>query len=98
MDVIWLTEMHSPGLVAMNILCSALVSLPCQGKLGHCPKKAACALGWQNLGKLLWDLIIEGELLELRKAQVAKVVVPLHELSLVGGGRELDIFNFLYQG
>ncbi len=61
------------------------------GKLYHCPKDAACALQRQNLGKLLWDLAIEGEVLELREAQVAKGVVPVHELGLVGGGRELDV-------
>ena len=27
-------------------------------KLCHCAKKAACALGRQHLGKLLWDLAI----------------------------------------
>jgi hypothetical protein len=57
------------------------------GKLGRGPKKAACALGWQNLGELLWDLAIEGKLLELGKAQVAKAVVPAHELSLIDSGR-----------
>jgi hypothetical protein len=67
------------------------------GKLGHCPKKAASALGRQNLGKLLWDLAIEGELLELGKAQVAKAVLSAHELSLIVGGQELDVFSFLYQ-
>jgi hypothetical protein len=46
------------------------------GKLGHRPQKAACALGQQNLGELLWDFAIEGKLLELRKAQAAKSVVP----------------------
>ncbi len=64
-------------------------------KLRHCPKEAACALGRENLGELLWGLAIEGKLLELREAQVAKAVVPGHELSLVTGGRELDVFGFL---
>jgi hypothetical protein len=61
------------------------------GMLGHCPEKAACTLGQQNLGKLLWDLAIEGKLLELREAQVAKGVVPGHKLSLAVGSRELDV-------
>ncbi len=65
------------------------------GKLRHRPKKAACALGRQDLGKLLWDLAVEGKLLELREAQVAKVVVPAHELGLVVDGRKLDVFGFL---
>jgi hypothetical protein len=67
------------------------------GKLGLCPKKAACALGRQALGKLLWDLAIEGSLLELREAQVAKAVVPVHMLGLVVGGRKLGVFGFLGQ-
>ncbi len=65
------------------------------GKLSHCAKKAACTLGRQHLGKLLWDFAVEGKLLELGEAHVAKVILPLHELSLVAGGRELDVFGFL---
>ncbi len=65
------------------------------GKLCHHPKEAACALGRQNLGKLFGDLDIEGKLLELRDAQVAKAVLPVHEFGLVVGGRELDVFCFL---
>ncbi len=34
-------------------------------------------------------------MLELGKAHVAKTVMPLHELGLVIGGRELDVFGFL---
>jgi hypothetical protein len=49
----------------------------------------------QHLGKLLWDLTVEGKLLELCKAQVAKAVMPLHELGLIVGGHELDVFGFL---
>ncbi len=77
-----------------NFLISlGFLTLP--GKLGHRPKNAACALGRQNLGKLLWDLAIEGEQLELWEAQVAKAVAPAHKLSLVVGGHELDVFSFL---
>ncbi len=65
------------------------------GKLGHCPQKTPCALGRHNLGKLLQDLAIECMLLELREAQVAKAVVPVHKLSLVVCGRKLDVFSFL---
>ena len=57
-------------------------------------KQAASTLGRQHLGKLLWDFTIEGELLELGKNQVAKLVVPTHEFSLITGGRELDVFSF----
>ncbi len=64
-------------------------------KLGHRTKEAAIALGRDDLGKLLWNFTIEGKLLELGKAQVAKWVVPMHEFSLIVGGRELDVFSFL---
>ncbi len=69
------------------------LSLP--GKLGHHPQKSASALGWQNLCKLLRDLTIEGKLLELGKAQVAKLVVLTHKLSLLVSGRELDVLSLL---
>ncbi len=65
--------------------------------LCHRSKKAACALGRQHLGRLLWDLAIEGKLLELGEAQVAKAVMSLHELGMIIGSRELDIFGFLGQ-
>jgi hypothetical protein len=48
------------------------------GKLGHRTKEAASTLERDDLGKLLWDFTIEGKLLELGKAQVAKLVVPTH--------------------
>jgi hypothetical protein len=73
----------------------SLCFLALPGKLGHCAKKAACALGRLNLGKLLQDLAVEGKLLELREAQVAKAVVPAHKLDLVIGGCKLDVFSFL---
>ncbi len=75
------------------VISLGFLALP--GKLGHHAKKAACALGQQNLGKLLWDLTIEGKLLELREAQVAKAVVPAHKLGLVVGGCKLGVFSFL---
>ncbi len=64
------------------------------GKLGHCTKKVASALGQDDLDKLLQDFTIEGELHELGKAQMAKSVVPTHEFSLIVGSRELDVFSF----
>ncbi len=76
------------------LISLGFLALP--GKLGHHPKKAACALGRQNLDKLLWDLAIEGTLLELRKAQMAKLVVLLHELSLILSSHKLDVFSFLH--
>jgi hypothetical protein len=65
------------------------------GKLGHHTKEAASALGRDDLGKLLWNFTIKGELLELGKAQVAKSVLPTHEFSLIVSGCELDVFSFL---
>ncbi len=63
------------------------------GKLGHHTKKAASTLGRVDLGKLLQDFAIESKLLELGKAQVAKPVVPKHELSLIVSSRGLDVFS-----
>ncbi len=67
------------------------------GTLGHCSKKAAGTLGRQHLSKLLWNLAVKGELLELWKGEVTKVVIPLHELGLFVGGRELDVLGFIGQ-
>ncbi len=49
------------------------------------------------LASFCWDLTVEGKLLELGKAQVAKLAVPAHELSisLIVGGCKLDVFSFL---
>jgi hypothetical protein len=68
-------------------------------KLCCCTKKAACALGRQHHGKLLWDLAVEGKLLELGlgEAQVAKAVMPAHKLGLIVVSRKLDVFGFLGQ-
>ncbi len=64
------------------------------GKLGHCPKQASFTIGRQHLGKLLRDLSVEGKLLEFWKGKVTKGVMPLHELGLFVGGRELDVLRF----
>jgi hypothetical protein len=45
-----------------------------------------------NLGKFLEDITIESKLLELGEAQVAKAVVPTHELGLIIGSSKLDVF------
>jgi hypothetical protein len=63
-------------------------------KLGHCTKQASCTLGRQHLGKLLWDLAVEGKLLEFWKGKVTEPVMSLHELGLFVGGRELDVLRF----
>jgi hypothetical protein len=41
-------------------------------KLCHCIEKAACELGRQHLGKLLWNVAVEGKLLEPWEALVTK--------------------------
>ncbi len=64
------------------------------GKLGHRAKQASCILGRQHLGELLWDLAVEGKLLEFWKGKVTKVVMPLHELGLSICGQELDVLRF----
>jgi hypothetical protein len=64
------------------------------GKLGHRAKQASCTLGRQHLGKLLWDLAVEGKLLEFWKGKVTEAVMPSHELGLFVGGQELDILIF----
>ncbi len=51
------------------------------GTLGHRTKQASCTLRRQHIGELLWDLAIEGKLLEFWKGKVTKVVMPLHELA-----------------
>ncbi len=64
-------------------------------KFVHCAKEAAGALGRLNFGKFLRDFTIEGKLLELGEAQMAKVVVPLHELGLFISSSRLDVLSFL---
>ncbi len=61
-------------------------------------QKAACTLGRQHLGKLLWDLAIEGKLLELGEAQVTKAVMPVHELGLIVACYKLEVFGFFVFG
>jgi hypothetical protein len=74
----------------------ALVSaLP--GKLSHCAEQAASTVGRQHLGKLLWNLAVEGKLFELWKGKVTEAVMPLHELGLFISGRELDVLGFFGQ-
>jgi hypothetical protein len=64
-------------------------------KLCNCVEKAACKLGRQHLGKLLWDVAVEGKLLEPWEALVTKGLMPLHELGLIVSGCKLDVFGFL---
>ncbi len=68
------------------------------GKLSHCTKEAASTLGRQHLGKLLWNLAVEGKLFELWKGKVTKAVMPLHELGLFVSGQKLDVLGSLVGG
>ncbi len=63
-------------------------------KLGHRAKQASCTLGRQPLDELLWDLTIDGKLLEFWKGKVTEAVMPTHELGLFVSGRELDVLHF----
>ncbi len=56
------------------------------GKLSHRTKKAASKIGRLHLGKLLWNLAVEGKLFELWKGKVTEAEMPLHELGLFVGG------------
>jgi hypothetical protein len=69
-------------LVVTKTLWPVLVSLPHQGSFVIAP---TCTLGRQHLGELLWDLAIEGKLLELWEGKVTKAVMPSHELGLFVG-------------
>jgi hypothetical protein len=57
------------------------------GDLGHDSTKEASRTGRMlDLSQSLWDLSIESKLLELGEGQVAKAVMPAHELGLVVDG------------
>ncbi len=83
-----------PRLGCNKDLVVGLGFLALPGKLGHWAKQAASTLGRQHLGKLLWNLAVEGKLFELWKGKVTKAVMRLHELDLFVGGRELDVLGF----
>ena len=61
----------------------------------HGPKEAACALGQRHLGKATRDLAILGKDLEFWEGEVAKAVMPSHQLGLIVGGGELEFLVFL---
>ncbi len=56
--------------------------------LGHGPEKAAGAAGWLNSCELGWDLAVTRELLQFGEGGVPEMIMPLHELGLVIGGRD----------
>ena len=74
-----------------DLMVGLLGFLALPRKLCHCAKQAASTLGRQHLGKLLWNLAVDGKLFELWKGKVTKVVMPSHELSLFISGQELNI-------
>jgi hypothetical protein len=65
--------------------------------LGHCGKEDPSTLGRHNFSQFLGDFVIEGKLLKLGEAQMAKVVVPSHELSLFVSGGNLGVLYLLQQ-
>ncbi len=68
------------------------------GDFGHGTKEAYCTVRRLDLGQLSRDLAIKHELLELGEGQVAKAVMPAHELDLVVNGNEVDVLVFLELG
>ncbi len=70
-----------------------LLSFP--GNLGHGTKEASCAGRRLDLVQSSRDLAVKHKLLELGEGQVAKAVVPAHELSLVINGGKVDVLVLL---
>ncbi len=68
------------------------------GDLSHGTKEASRAGRRLDLGQLMRDLAAKRKLLELGESQVAKVVMPVHELSLVVDDGEVDMLVFLELG
>ncbi len=81
-----------PRLGGDEDLVRGLVLFTAPRNLGHRAEEAASALGWRDCRQLLGDLPVEGELLELGKGKMAEAVVPTHELSLIAGSGEVDVF------
>jgi hypothetical protein len=86
-DEAHLRQNHLISTNTLSCLCchkhfgGGLSSFP--GDLGHGTKKASHTGGRLDLGQLSRDLAVEHELLELGEGQVAKAVMPAHELGLV---------------
>ena len=59
----------------------------------HRAKEAASALGWRDCRQLLGDFPVEGELLQLGEGKMAEAIVPTHELGLIVGSGEVDVFS-----
>jgi hypothetical protein len=87
------THLHWNHLIDTNTLSclrchknfgGGLSSFP--GYLGHSTKEASRTGRRLDLGQSLWDLSIEGKLLELGGGQVAEVVMPVHEYGIVVDG------------
>jgi hypothetical protein len=51
--------------------------------LSHCTKQAACASGSMDIDQSLRDLTMAGKLLELLECKVSKMIVLMHQFSLV---------------
>ncbi len=66
--------------------------------LGHSTKKASRPGRRLDLGQTLRDLAVKHKLLELGEGQVAKAVMPAHELGLVVDSGEIDVLVFLEFG
>jgi hypothetical protein len=60
----------------------------------HGLEEAACALGRRHLGKAMRDLAILGKDLEFWEGEVAKAVMPSHQLGLIVSSSELKFLVF----
>ncbi len=70
-------------------------SLPRQGIFVMAPKRQPAHLGRGTLAKATRDLAILGKDLEFWEGEVAKAVMPSHQLGLIIGGNELEFLVFL---
>ncbi len=84
-----------PRLGGNEDLVRGLGLLTAPRNFGHRAEEAASALGWRDCRKLLGDFPVEGELLELCKGKMTEAVVPTHELGLIVGSGEVDVFPLL---
>ena len=63
----------------------------------HRAEEATSALRWNNFGQLARYLAIERHCLQRWEWDVAKAVMPAHQLGLIVSGGKLDVF-FLSPG
>ncbi len=65
------------------------------GYFGHGAKEASRTGRRLDLGQMSRDLAVKCQLLELGEGQVAKAIMPAHELGLVIDCSQVDVLVFL---